>query len=272
VDAAKDERRQMTTMWAEAAAYQQFMGRWSRPVAQQFVTWLNVPTGSRWLDVGSGTGELTRAILETADPAAVLGVDLSASFVDFARNQVGDGRARFEVGDAQALPVESAAFDVVVSGLVLNFVPDHDKAVSEMARAARQGGIVAAYLWEYAGGMEFLRRFWTAAAELDPAAAQLAQERIRNSIGTAVGLSDLFARAGLHEVEPTAIEIPTIFRNFDDYWAPFLGGGGPSPTYLAGLTEDSRSTLRERLRLTLPSTADGAIHLIAKAWAVKARR
>ncbi len=166
-------------LWAAGEAYEPYVGRWSRLVAVEFLAWLGVPAGACWLDVGCGTGALTEAILDRHVPAAVTGVDPSDGFLAYARQRVGDARAVFQAGSAEALPVADRAFDAVVSGLVLNFVPDAAKAVSEMRRAARRGGTVAAYVWDYAEGMQMMRRFWDAAAALDPEGARGRDEALR---------------------------------------------------------------------------------------------
>src|SRR5215212_8669579 len=121
-------------IWESGEAYEPYVGRWSRAVAHQFLAWLAVPPGGRWLDVGCGTGALSEVILAVTSPAEVLGIDPSAEYVAYARRRLKDSRARFEVGDARALPVQSAAFDSVVTGLALNFVPDPATAVTELAR------------------------------------------------------------------------------------------------------------------------------------------
>ena len=156
-------------VWASGEAYEPYVGRWSRLVAREFVAWLGVGPGAAWLDVGCGTGALTQTILDSRSPKRVTGVDPSDGFVAFARHKVADPRAAFEVGDAQALPVADGAFDAAVSGLVINFVPDQAKAVREMRRATRSKGTVAAYVWDYAGEMQMMRRFWDAAVALDAA-------------------------------------------------------------------------------------------------------
>src|SRR4051794_30796476 len=144
--------------WAGGDRYEAYVGRWSRPVARRFVGALPVPAGGRWLDVGCGTGALTETVLATAEPSAVLGIDPSPDFVAHAAAHVTDPRAAFREGSAQALPTDDAAFDAVVSGLVLNFVPDPAGALDELRRVTRPGGIVAAYVWDYADGMQLMRR------------------------------------------------------------------------------------------------------------------
>ena len=155
-------------VWASGDAYEPFVGRWSRRVAREFVGWLAQAADSRWLDVGCGSGALTQTVLATASPCEVLGVDPSEGFIAHARRHTQDSRAKFQVGDAQALPVANSDFDVAVAGLVLNFVPDPARAVTEMHRAVRVGGTVAAHVWDYADGMQLLRRFWDAAAPFTP--------------------------------------------------------------------------------------------------------
>jgi trans-aconitate methyltransferase len=256
-------------MWAAGEAYEPYVGRWSRLVAQEFLPRLDVPQGARWLDVGCGTGALCSTILDRCTPSAITGVDQSEAFLAYARRQLPDPRVQFHQGDAQALPVQDAAFDAVVSGLVLNFVPDQAKAAREMRRAARPGGTVAVYVWDYAGEMQMMRRFWDAAAALDPAGAGGRDEALRFPLCTPDPLRRLFGDAGLRQVEVTSIEVPTVFRDFDDYWTPFLAGGAPAPIYCMSLSEDRRAALRERLRATLPTEPDGSIHLSARAWAVR---
>jgi SAM-dependent methyltransferase len=257
-----------TEVWAVASSYEAYVGRWSRLVARELVAWLGVAGGAAWLDVGCGTGALSQTVLGAADPAEVVGLDPSARFVAHARERLAGPRARFAVADARALPVTGARFDAVVSGLVLNFVPDPPTAVREMARVTRAGGRVAAYVWDYAGRMELMRRFWEAAAALDPAAAELDEGR-RFPICRPEPLARLFQDAGLAEVEVRPIEVPTRFRDFDDYWAPFLGGQGPAPGYAMALDEPRRVALREELRARLPAAPDGSIPLVARAWAAR---
>jgi SAM-dependent methyltransferase len=255
-------------VWADGVAYERYIGRWSRLVARAFVAWLAVPARARWLDVGCGTGALSQTILANADPIAVLGVDQSSNYVAHARAHVIDERARFETADARALPRQPNVYDAVVSGLVLNFVAEPALAVAEMARVARPGGAVALYVWDYAGEMQLMRHFWDAAAALNPAAREL-DEGQRFPICRPEALAALFHDAGLQAVETHAIDVPTVFQDFDDYWSPFLGGQAPAPGYAMSLTEERRAALREHIRAGLPIAADGSISLIARAWAVR---
>jgi SAM-dependent methyltransferase len=255
-------------VWASGDAYEPYVGRWSRLIARDFVDWLGASAGQRWLDVGCGTGALSQIILERAAPKLLVGIDPSDGFVAHARHVTGDTRADFRVGDAQELPVKDCEFDTVVAGLVVNFVPDMAKAAAEMARVTRPGGTVAAYVWDYSGEMQMVRRFWDAAVALDPAALDKDEGR-RFPVCRPEPLAALFRDAGLVNVEARSIDVPTVFKDFDDYWTPFLGGQAPAPGYCMSLSEDRRIALRERIRATLPFRADGSLPLIARAWAVR---
>jgi SAM-dependent methyltransferase len=258
-------------VWASGAAYEPYVGRWSRLVARQFLPWLQIEPERRWLDVGCGTGILTRSILELAAPREAVGIDPSHGFLAYARSQTTDARARFEMGNAAAVPFDGEVFDAVVSGLVLNFVPDPAQGLAEMIRVAQPGGTIAAYVWDYADQMQLMRSCWDAAVALDPAARDLDEGR-RFPICQPDALRSLFETAGLGRVEVRAIDVPTDFRDFDDYWSPFLDGQGPAPGYVASLDQTRRATLRDTIRAALPVAPDGSIHLIARAWAVRGQR
>jgi SAM-dependent methyltransferase len=172
------------------------------------------------------------------------------------------------LGDAQELPVKDGEFDAAISGLVLNFVPQPEKMVSEMRRAVRDSGTVALYVWDYAGKMQMMRHFFNAASALDPAAYELDEGR-RFTICDPKSLTALFQQAGLKQVESRSIDIDTDFKDFDDFWSPFLGGQGPAPSYVMSLSEEKRAQLRERLRDSLPIAIDGSIPLVARVWAIK---
>lgn len=255
-------------VWAVGEAYEAYVGRWSRPVAVAFLRWLDVSAGGHWLDVGCGTGALTATILAEADPTDVVGVDPAEGFLDNARAQIVDTRATFRIGDAQSLPLPDRRFDAVVSGLALNFVSDPRRAAAEFARVATSGGMAAAYVWDYAEGMAMMRYFWDAATALDSAATELDEGR-RFPLCQPKHLRGLWADAGLDNVTVQAIEVATVFADFDDYWQPFLGGQGPAPGYVMSLTEEHRAAMRDLLRARLPSGPGGSIPLTARAWAVR---
>jgi SAM-dependent methyltransferase len=260
----------LNDVWAAGKLYEPYVGRWSRLVAREFLDWLAIPPRKDWLDVGCGTGALSQTIIERCGPASVTGVDPSAAFIEHAKAQV-QGPVRLFVGDAQSLPLDAASADAAVSGLVLNFVPRPQAALAEMVRVVRPGGTVAAYVWDYAGRMELMRYFWDAAVELDPAAGAL-DEGLRFPLCQPSPLAELFEGAGLVGVKGREIEVPTRFKDFDDYWSPFLGGQGPAPGYVMALDEPRRVALRDLIRSRLPIAANGSISLVARAFAVRGTR
>jgi SAM-dependent methyltransferase len=254
--------------WQLGNPYERYVGRWSRPVAAAFVGWLGVPPGKRWLDVGCGTGALCAAILEHGEPASLTGVEPSDGFRKVAQETL-PSRVTLCPGNAAAIPLPDASVDAVVSGLVLNFVPNVGAALEEMARVASPGATLGAYVWDYAGKMELMRHFWDTAVELDPAATAL-DEGVRFPLCRPNALLARMTDAGFHDPEVKAIDVPTRFVDFQDYWEPFLGGQGPAPSYAMSLDETSRARLRDGIRRRLPIEADGSISLTARAWAVRA--
>jgi SAM-dependent methyltransferase len=255
--------------WTSGERYEPYVGRWSRLVTGPFLDWLDEPPGLRWLDVGCGTGALTAAILRDAAPASVLGVDPSPGFLASAATGVPDPRAAFALGDARGLPVADRSVDVVVSGLVLNFVPDPVAALRELHRTVA-GGTVGCYVWDYAGEMQMMRWFWDVAVELDPAAAER-HEGSRFGFCRPGPLARAATSAGLVDVAVADVVVPTRFADFDDYWTPFLSAQAPAPSYVASLDHERRTRLRDALRDRLPTEDDGSIPLTARAWAVRGR-
>jgi SAM-dependent methyltransferase len=254
--------------WVAGDAYEAYMGRWSRPLARVFVEWLHPRASAHWLEIGCGTGALTSAICDLGEPASVVACDPSAPFIEHARKNLADARVSFVVAGADALPRRDGGFDAVACGLVLNFLPDAGAAVSAIRERLRRGGTVAAYVWDYAEGMEFLRFFWEAAVASDPPAAALDEGR-RFPLCRPPALTSLFRAAGLAQVETHPLEIPTDFSTFDDYWTPFLRATGPAPSYVASLDPSRRESLKEQLRRRLHAGSDGPIHLRARAWVVR---
>jgi SAM-dependent methyltransferase len=259
--------RHVSDTWEQGSPYERYVGRWSRKVAPAFLSWLAVPAGRSWLDVGCGTGALAASVLDRCAPTCVTAVEPSEGFLKTAAQNLA-GRAQLHQGNAADIPLGDATVEAVVSGLVLNFVPDAPAAVAEMRRVAADGGVIAAYVWDYAGKMQLMRAFWDAAIELD-AKAKPMDEGLRFPLCNPRPLEALFSQAGLKRAEVTAIDIATPFSGFDDYWQPFLGGQGPAPAYAMSLDEAARARLRERIRERLPTAPDGSISLVARAWAAR---
>jgi len=266
--AGLDVARDAGDRWLAGDAYEAYMGRWSRQTARLFLAWVRPMPQAHWLEIGCGTGALTSAICARGEPASVTACDPSASFVAYAREHVADPRVSFAVAGSDDVPRQDGGFDVAVSGLVLNFLPDPEAAVKSLRERVREGGILAAYVWDYAGGMEWLRVFWDEATALDPRAAAL-DEGQRFPLCAAPALAALFRGSGLAQVDTTGLEIPTEFETFDDYWRPFLDGTGPAPSYVVSLDGPSRARLRARLAQRLPAGSGGHIRLRARAWAVR---
>lgn len=252
--------------WDGGDAYELFMGRWSHEVATVFVGELAKPDGLKWLDVGCGTGALLNVIATQASPSAISGVDPSPEFLATAADRLGR-LADLHVADGEHLPFDDDSFDVVVSGLALNFMPDPEAAVKEWRRVTAPGGVVSAYVWDYADGMQFLRSFWDAAIALDPAAESLDEAR-RFPVCQPDALGGIFEASGLANVTTSSVEVPTVFSDFDDYWSPFLLGQGPAPSYTSALAEPARDALKQRLREMLEDEGQSQISLSARAWTV----
>jgi SAM-dependent methyltransferase len=253
-------------VFGDAAAYERFMGRWSAQLAPVFLDELRMPDPQRVLDVGSGTGNLSRAVAERWPRCEVVGVDPSVGFVEAARSRaVGSGgRVTFEVGSADALPLEDASVEAALALLVLNFVPDADRAVAEMRRVTRPSGVLAAAVWDYGERMEMLRLLWDAAARLDPTV--VGQDEATTPLGRPGGLLDLWQRAGLDDVDGGRVRVSTRFDDFDDYWEPFLKGQGPAGVYVSGLPDAARAALRAELA---SAVGPGPFELNATAWWVR---
>ena len=254
--------------WAAGDAYETFMGRWSRRVADLFLEWLAPAPSGNWLEVGCGTGALTGVICQRALPASLVACDTSPEFVSFARDSVLDTSVTFLIAGAEDLPYRDGGFDAILSGLVLNFIPKPADAVRSMRERIRPGGMLAAYVWDYAQGMQFLRIFWDEAVALDPSAAEFDEGR-RFPLCRPDALIQLFEQGGIDLVEARAFEIATPFPDFDAYWTPFLGGTGPAGSYVESLDGNARKQLRLRLRQRLVPSADGSIRLTARALGIR---
>lgn len=253
-------------VFGDAKAYERFMGRWSAQLAPLFLNAVELPDPRRVLDVGSGTGNLTRAVAERWPGCEVVGVDPSVPFVVAARERAARfaRRVRFEVGEAGNLPLDDGSVDAALGLLVLNFVPDAERAVAEMCRVTRPGGVLAAAVWDYGRRMGMLRTLWDAAARLDPTVA--GRDEATMPVGRPGGLLDLWQRSGLEDVDGSRVTVSTDFVDFDDYWEPFLAGQGPAGVYVAGLPDAARAALRDEVAKTL---GPGPFDLSATAWWVR---
>jgi ubiquinone/menaquinone biosynthesis C-methylase UbiE len=249
----------------DGEAYEQFMGRWSREIGKAFLTWLQPPKGAHWLDVGCGTGIFTELISDTCAPASVIAVDPAESQIARARKGVARMKAEFRLADAQELPFPDESFDVVASALVMNFVPDRTRAMLEMRRVARPGGLVAACVWDLA-------------AELSPSGPlRRAMRRIgidappvpgTDAAGPAV-LVDLFQKVGLKGLNTTSIEVAVSFRDFDDFWRSQTPNYAPTTKVIAAMSPRDRLALMEAVRSYLRPLRDG-VGYSARATAVRA--
>ena len=253
--------------WQRGSPYERYIGRWSRRIAPLFLSWLDMSAGKRWADIGCGTGALSAAILDFCSPSSLIGIDPSEGFLDLAVQSLGS-QGHFAAGSAAALPLDDGSCDVVVSGLVLNFLPDVPTALAEMARVTTPGGTIAAYVWDYADQMEIIKAFWDAATSLDPGAAGL-HEGVRFPICNQAALRAAFEMSGLTDVETAPLDLTAEFVDFDDYWQPFLGGQGPAPAYVASLSEQQRLSLRAKLLATLAPMQEESFSLSARAWSVR---
>jgi ubiquinone/menaquinone biosynthesis C-methylase UbiE len=254
-------------MFAVSAGYERFMGRWSRLLAPAYIAFAGVKNGDRVLDVGTGTGALA-AVVEASTPASeIVGVDPSEEFIAYARKNAKSTRVHFEVGDAQSLKFKDASFDDALALLVMNFIPDHTKAVAEMRRVTRAQGTVSACVWDYDSGMQMLRFFWDEAVALDPAVEPKDERHMKLSREGQLG--DLWTRAGLINIKEKPLVIDQAYSSFSDYWEPFTKGAGPGGAYVVSLSGDRRQQLETRMRKRLLGDGDGPFLLSARAWCVR---
>jgi len=255
-------------MFTVGEGYERFMGRWSRLLAPQYIAFAGIRNGERVLDVGTGTGSAAAALAAAMPSCEIVGVDPSEAFISFAKSSAGSHRVRFEVGDAQTLRHGDASFDQAMSLLVMNFVPDHERAIGETRRVTRPGGTVSACVWDYNAGMEMLRFFWDEAVALDPAMEPKDERHMKLSREGQLGA--LWRKAGLTDVQERALTIEQRYASFGDYWEPFLRGAGPGGAYVVSLTDEARRQLEARLqKRLLGDRPDSAFTLRARAWGVR---
>jgi len=251
----------------DSAAYERFMGRWSRAVAPTFLGWLGVARQASWLDVGCGTGILAETLLELCDPASVDAIDPSAAQVAAAARGAAAGRAAFRVADAGKLPFAAGSFDVVACALVINFIPERPPALAEMRRVARPGGQVAGYVWDFA-------------EELSPSGPlRRAMRRFGIEVPAIPGTDDsrrealrvLFQGAGLEQIETRTIDVCLSYANFEDFWQSQTPGYAPTTKIIAAMKDGERTRLIRAVQASLPCGPNGSIEYCARANAIKAR-
>lgn len=253
-------------MFADARAYERFMGRWSELAAPMLIKFAGVLERGKVLDIGCGTGSFALAIARLRPHCRIEGIDISREYIEFARGRTRNLRVRFETGDAQNLPFAAGTFSAASSLLVFNFIPDPAKALSEARRVTRPGGFISAAVWDYGDGMRMLRIFWDAAVALDSSAERLDEKHM--PLCRKGELSKLWVRGGLQQVKESPLEITMQFTNFDDFWNPFLLRQGPAGTYVKHLSKTRVSALREEVRRRLGGPS-GRFTLPARLWAVR---
>jgi ubiquinone/menaquinone biosynthesis C-methylase UbiE len=258
---------EQTTRFTDGAGYEKFMGQWSRMVGRIFLDWLSLPAGLKWLDVGCGTGAFTEVIQQVCNPSEIVAIDPSAAQVSYATSRKTADLVQFKVADARAMPFENGRFDVAASALVLNFIPDREKAVAEMRRVVRAGGAVAAYVWDFAGDRGTAQHLHFAITELEGpgyrAGGLNTESTEQNS------LKALFENAGLTGVVTRSIDISLAYKDFDDYWNSNTSSGTPIGSLVKGLTEEKRQRLKQLVKAKLPANRDGKIAYTARANAVR---
>ena len=246
-------------MFQKADAYENFMGRYSRPLGPEFAQASCVEQGQRVLDVGCGTGALTRVLSDIVGPEEVAGVDPSEPFVEQCRDNVPGADIR--VGSAEALPFGDGEFDRSLSQLVFHFVDDPGASVREMARVTRPGGMVSACVWDMTGGMTMIGAYWASVSEAGvPGGSEV--ERFGGKPGQLV---DLWREAGLSDVEDRSITVSSAYRDFDELWATFRAGVGPVGVHAESLEGEALDAVREAFRRKVGSP-DGPFELTATAW------
>jgi ubiquinone/menaquinone biosynthesis C-methylase UbiE len=261
---------ELKTTFSDADAYERFMGRWSRAIGEKFLTWIAAPKNANWLDIGCGNGAFTGLILKHCAPAHVLGIDPAPAQIEAAKKNISAPQVEFRAGTAVYLPFRIDEFDVVVSALVIHFIPDRAKGFREMLRVVKPGGLVAGYTWEFDetrnGAPYQPMERGLATLGVDARRAEIMPE------GMPDGMKAALQKTGFTGVETTVIEVSQTYRDFDDYWVAQTAGFARTGQAVAALSESDREKLREHMRKTLPTAKDGSITYSARATSFKARK
>ncbi len=252
--------------FADADAYERFMGRWSRAVAPHFLQWIKPPRGARWLDVGCGTGILTEALLDLCDPASVVGIDPASAQIEQAARGPASTRAKFQQSDAMNLPFADDCVDVAASALVINFVPDPLRALEEMLRVTAPGGMVAGYVWDFtkelspSGPLRQAMGAFGAEVPAIPGAAHSSLQALRS----------LFLRAGMQAIRSRTIDVTLAYSDFEDFWGAQTPGYSPTTKIINAMTEGERRRLKRAVQAALPIGPNRKIEYAARANAIRA--
>lgn len=257
---------------AGADGYELLMGRWSAGLSAPFIEFFGVEAGDRILDVGCGTGSLTRALAAAGGIESVTGIDPSEAYVSFAAGRSDDPRLSYQIGNALELAFDDGSFDRCVSQLVLNFIPEAHQALKEMVRVTRRGGTVAVAVWDVRGGLPAFRMFWDTACVVDDGAAAPRNRYYSGPLTRPGELAAAFTALGLGDVSQDAVTVRMSFENFADYWRPMLGKTGPVGAYLASVDEATRAELERRVRAAYElGESDGPRSFAATAWMCRGR-
>ncbi|WP_017964761.1 class I SAM-dependent methyltransferase [Rhizobium leguminosarum] len=255
-----------------ADGYERLMGRWSRRLAPMLIDFAGLSDGERVLDVGCGTGSLAFTLAETPGLQEIAAVDYSPVFVEAATRRNTDLRVTIRQADACALPFEDNRFDRAMSLLVLHFVPEAGKAVSEMRRVVRPGGVVAAAVWDHYGGMSGMRMMWDTVAMLDENALAMRRRYCFQPMMRPGEMKESFIAQGLAEVEETSLLIRMEYLSFEDYWDPIAAGEGPLGKYVAGLDPARRNAVDAAVRAAYEAgEPNGPRSFVSVAWACRGR-
>ena len=259
--------KELDKFFTDGRAYEGLMGRWSRIVAETFLDWLDTPNNLRWLDVGCGNGAFTEELIARCAPAAVTAIDPSDDQLAYARTRPGAGMTDFRVGDAQNLPFAENSFDVATMALVISFLADPGRAVTEMARVVRPGGWVATYMWDVPGGGVPVHPIYLAMESM----GMMTGRPPNTSASEREVMEGLWRSAALESIETRVIRVPTVYSDFDDFWNSNVAPIGPQGKIIAGLSASAREELRKRLRDHLPISSDGRVIYGSFANSVKGR-
>jgi SAM-dependent methyltransferase len=256
----------------DGAAYERFIGRWSRRVADRIAESVPFEGDGPLLDAGCGTGSLAGALLARHPGRRIVGIDVAEPYLDFARARRDLAGVEFLKGDAQDIPFPDDSFDGAGALIALNFMSDPLKAAREMARVVRPGGTLVAAAWDFRGGLVYQRLLWDTAAAIDPGAAKTRDKIFSNPLALPDGMSDLWRAAGLQDVERQSVTVRMDFANWDDYWQPLLGGQGPVGGYVTALEPELRERVSAAVRAAfLSGDVDGPRSLTATSWVVTGR-